>query len=88
MIILEESDTTHEKGGNIQNVHLNREQSTQTNNYGEEERTDDNPEFLIQQDQSPHECIYCFVSHVLQMKETDKCGGMIIQRPLIKEIQV
>jgi len=39
---------------------MNHEQSTHTDNYREEEETDDNPEFVIQQDHSQQQFIYCF----------------------------
>jgi len=60
MTVLDESDTTHVKGGNTQDVHMNHEQSTHTDNYREEEETDDNPEFVIQQNHSQQQFIYCF----------------------------
>jgi hypothetical protein len=90
MKIIEQSAVVEENGGNS-HVQNNTDQSTQTNNNNVENETDedDNPEFVLFH-RTPHKRNANIVSvgRASQMNKTNKCGGMIVQRPLTKEIQV
>lgn len=88
MKTIEQSAVVEDNGGNslVQN---NNDQSTQTNNDNVVNETDEdnNPEFVIPPDTSQEE--YCFCRPcITNEKNPEKCGGMIVQRPLTKEIQV
>jgi hypothetical protein len=90
MKIIEQSAVVEENGGNS-HVQNNTDQSTQTNNNNVANETDedDNPEFVLFH-RTPHKRNANIVSvgRASQMNKTNKCGGMIVQRPLTKEIQV